>query len=92
MKNKIFLVPLLFVLLCGCSIGPEGSSVDPSEPTHVHTFSSEYTSDGEYHWHASTCGHDVVKDKAPHVWSEPSYAYDIDHDGWYQRTCGVCLK
>lgn len=24
---------------------------------HVHTFSEDWTSDGEYHWHASTCAH-----------------------------------
>lgn len=32
---------------------------------HVHTNSEDWTSDGTYHWHASTCGHEnEIKDKA----------------------------
>ena len=33
---------------------------------HVHTFSKDWTWSSAEHWHASTCGHDVVSDKAVH--------------------------
>ena len=31
-----------------------------------HTFSDEWESDETYHWHPSTCGHDIVSGKAEH--------------------------
>ena len=35
--------------------------------THTHKYSTEWSYDDAYHWHASTCGHDdAVADKAPH--------------------------
>ena len=40
----------------------------PKEIKHEHTFSTEWTKDESYHWHASTCPHDnEVKDKAEHT-------------------------
>ena len=33
-----------------------------------HKFLTEWASDETYHWHAATCGHDVVSDKAVHSW------------------------
>ena len=35
-------------------------------PPHFHTFADTLTSNGSNHWYASTCGHDVKKDEAPH--------------------------
>ena len=32
-----------------------------------HTFSDEWESNETHHWHPSTCGHDVVSDKAEHT-------------------------
>lgn len=37
-----------------------------SKETHVHAFADSWTTDDTYHWHASTCGHDVTADKAEH--------------------------
>jgi len=37
---------------------------------HTHTFSDALSYDDEYHYYASTCAHDVVKDKAPHSFDE----------------------
>ena len=33
-----------------------------------HSFSDAWTSDDTYHWHASTCGHNIVSDKAGHTY------------------------
>jgi len=46
---------------------------------HEHTYSTEWSKDATYHWHAATCGHDVVDAKAAHV-------YDNSKDA----TCNVC--
>lgn len=35
---------------------------------HTHTFAPDWSHDATHHWHAATCGHDVVADKAPHDW------------------------
>lgn len=37
-----------------------------SKETHIHAFADSWTTDDTYHWHASTCGHDVTADKAEH--------------------------
>lgn len=37
--------------------------------THDHTFSTEWSGDGTYHWHNATCGHiGEVSEKAVHTW------------------------
>lgn len=76
--NKIILSFFAMVpLLVGCSKShesggssssnnKESSSESTSETQHEHTFSSEWTHDTTHHWHASTCGHDVVSEKAVH--------------------------
>lgn len=60
MKNK-FLLGVISVavgascLFAACGGGEKGG--EDSEPVHTHTFSQQWTSDENYHWHASTCGH-----------------------------------
>lgn len=39
-------------------------------PLHEHTFEETWTYDSTYHWHACTCGHDVVGDQAEHDFTE----------------------
>ncbi|MCD8040650.1 MAG: hypothetical protein LUF82_03950 [Clostridia bacterium] len=48
---------------------------------HTHTYAGTYSRDEEYHWYASTCGHDVVKGKAAHNFE----------DGNVCRDCGYTL-
>ena len=36
------------------------------EKQHQHTYAKEWEYNNTYHWHASTCGHDIVSDKATH--------------------------
>ena len=42
----------LFFWGAGCTAQP----VNP-KPQHTHTYSSDWSRDAYYHWHASTCGH-----------------------------------
>lgn len=37
------------------------------ERAHEHTYSQKWSHDKTYHWHASTCGHDVVSGKGKHT-------------------------
>ena len=46
-------------------------------PPHFHTFANTLTSDGVNHWYASTCGHEVKKDEAPHSGHEEDGVCDI---------------
>ena len=39
---------------------------------HTHTFEQTYTYDAASHWHASTCGHNVVDGKQPHTYNSTS--------------------
>lgn len=62
------------------------------ETEHTHTFSSNWSSDSTYHWHASTCGHDVVDGKAEHTfgeWEEKITATE-ERPGRKVRTCTIC--
>jgi|GEM_PF-1966168 len=36
-------------------------------PALGHKYSQDWSNDKTYHWHASTCGHDVVSDKEEHT-------------------------
>ncbi|MBD5139035.1 MAG: hypothetical protein HDT24_06985 [Ruminococcus sp.] len=48
--------------VCGYEIAPVLA--------HNHTYSTAWTHDDSFHWHAATCQHtDEVKDKAVHVWN-----------------------
>ena len=49
----------------------EGSGVENSEidtVLHHHTFSEEWESDRNNHWHLAKCGHDVISEKAEHIY------------------------
>jgi len=85
MKKRLFLLVLSLVAvgLAGCAGGGDSSGT-PSEDSseHVHTFATNWSYDSNTHWHASTCGHDVKSDEAPHTLT----AYD---DNTYEScSCG----
>ncbi len=79
-RNLTLLLLLLCVLL-----------VIACEAPHTHTFNSEWSSDETYHWHESTCGHDVISGKIRHSWSNsdpvPPTHYE---DGYASHICLVC--
>lgn len=59
---------------------------------HTHTFSNAWQIDKDHHWHAATCGHDAVKDKALHSWDGGTVTTPATEteDGVITYTCTVC--
>ena len=84
------------LLLLGCQKGgdnkqsslPDSSEEETSSEEHKHRFSSDWSYDSEYHWHAAICGHNVVKDKGEHDFIEEEIT---DAQGTYMKyTCNIC--
>lgn len=50
------------------SSGGGGGSSSGSH-SHSHNYADAWSHDATHHWHASTCGHDVVSGKAEHTWN-----------------------
>ena len=68
---------ITFSTLIGCS---------PSEVTsHEHTFASFWVTNDEYHWHPSTCGHDVKGDEGRH-----EFTSETNENGDTVYTCSIC--
>ena len=59
---------------------------------HDHTYADAWTKDANYHWHASTCGHDVVSEKNPHAWDSGEITTPATDttEGVKTYTCEVC--
>lgn len=81
--RKIILLTAFILLLC--------ISCDMSM-LHEHSFSMEWTSDKNYHWHEATCGHDEVSAKAEHTWDSGKVTVKPTETeaGKYTYTCTVC--
>ena len=93
--RKLAVLAILPIFLVGCKTNEpasESGSESSTSQEHEHTFSNEWTSDATHHWHASTCGHDVVDSKAEHSFGE--WIIDdepqVDHDGHRYKECSVC--
>ena len=85
MKKQLFAVLLSFLLIPACS-----SNANPTP--HEHTFSTSWSYDSNNHWHASTCGHDVKSDLAPHSFSgwTTSVQPTETTTGLKYRDCTIC--
>ena len=62
-------------------------------PVHEHTFSSAWTTDDTYHWHAATCEHtEEVSGKAEHTFSDWVVTREATQSqtGLKTRACSVC--
>lgn len=57
---------------------------------HTHTFEKGWTTDGTYHWHKSTCGHDAVDGKAEHSFKDVVTNPTYETEGYTTHTCTVC--
>ncbi len=71
-----------------------GESHDnPQTQEHTHAFSALWSYDDDYHWHASTCGHSVIRDKSAHNWNggEITTTASCESDGIKIYTCLICL-
>lgn len=104
-KHKTFLCIFTIALLltgCSCSSNPPqdpgtpsqtGGETDPvpQPDEHTHTYSSEWKFDEEFHWHPSTCGHDVVSNKEAHnLVRKKTISPTEDSEGEYIDECSVC--
>lgn len=83
---------ILFVSVCIFSTGLIGCSSNNDENSHVHSFSNDWSYDDTYHWHASTCGHDVIQDKENHVFGDWIVDYEATEykEGKRHRHCTIC--
>ena len=59
---------------------------------HTHTFAEEWSSDETYHWHASTCGHEVTEGKTAHTFGdwETTKEPTETESGKMESVCEVC--
>ena len=63
---------------------------EAEDPGHVHTFSDEWSYNNEQHYHAATCGHDVVIDTADHTFNDVVTPPTYESGGYTTHTCTVC--
>ena len=85
-SNAIVIILIIFcIFLCtGCDLYSNNSS-------HVHSFSSDWSHDENYHWQAcSSC--DEVRNKAEHNWNEGFITTPPTNstDGVKTYTCKTC--
>lgn len=79
--------PAVYYKSCVCGAASETETFDFGNATG-HSFSEEWTTDNDYHWHAATCGHDdEVSGKAAHDWDNGSVSGSIR-----TYTCKTCEK
>ena len=70
-----------------------GSTSGSSSGGHTHRYSSDWSCDADYHWHAATCSHkDLVSGKAAHTWDEGTVttAPTCTEAGEKTYRCTVC--
>ena len=80
---------LLGLLLSGCSI--EKNPSNGTDSNHVHTYSSDWSYDGDYHWHAATCEHTYEKsNKERHSFTDTVVSPTYESKGYTLHTCTVC--
>ena len=75
-KWKIFVSAFLTVAAiaaCCTAVGCKKKQKveETTEPEHVHTYATDWSSDDTYHWHASACGHEEeISGKDVHSYSD----------------------
>lgn len=72
------------------NVSNESPDESQTSSSHKHSFADSWAYDSEWHWHESTCGHEVTSDKAAHsftsVVTDPTY----ESGGYTTYTCSVC--
>ncbi len=66
--------------------GGEGSS----NSSHEHTFDSKREYNDSYHWHPSTCGHDVKANEERHNFASTVTGPTYEEGGYTTYTCSTC--
>lgn len=97
MKKAKFLVMSLVLAVLMLAAGVLFVACDNGEEeppaTHTHTWATEWSSDGESHWHACTGeGCTAIADEALHTWDEGEVTTPATYDaaGVRTYTCEVC--
>lgn len=86
-KLFILLTFSIVLLLSACT-----TKTTPTDSTHTHTYSNEWSSDEDSHWHQATCKHNLKIDREQHSFDKgvvikmPTY----DTEGEMTYTCDVC--
>ena len=102
MKSKalLFIFPILVsICLTSCAesndtntnISNEETDASSDTLVHEHTFNNgvwEY--DEEYHWHPSSCGHDVRGSKSKHIFNKSETNPTFESDGLITYSCSIC--
>lgn len=91
--KKLYKCLIVLFLLLALVLGLSACTEEPAqEQEHEHTFSSEWTTNDSYHWHAATCEHTTEKaDRAKHKWVS-TITVEATHTtaGEKVSTCKVC--
>ena len=66
--------------------GGEGSS----NTSHEHTFDDKWEYNDTYHWHSSTCGHDVKANEERHNFTSTVTDPTYEEGGYTTYTCSTC--
>ena len=74
----------------GKNISTDTFTVEPENPGHTHSFSSEWKSDSTNHWHECACGE--KSDIAVHTYGEWTVTKEATatEKGSKERACSVC--
>ena len=90
--KKLYKGLIVLFLLLALVLGLSACKEEPAQQEHEHTFSEEWTTDANYHWHAATCEHtDQLADKAKHKWtSKVTKEATHTENGEVVYTCSVC--
>lgn len=66
---------------------PSSEAISSTASIHEHTFEDKQTYDEEYHYHKSTCGHDIVNDKEPHSFVSAVTNPTFEEEGYTTHVC-----
>ncbi len=101
MKNKtkftlfsIFLATGVLLSACHTTTSSSDKITSSSDSSvvssHEHTFAATWSYDETSHWHASTCGHDVVDGKANHTFVKEVVNPTFETEGYTINKCSIC--
>ena len=87
--NRLYRSLLLLLLTLVLAFGLCACKEEPAQQEHKHTFSSEWITDADYHWHQATCEHtELTSTPKRHVWG----SVINNGNGTATYTCKVCGK
>ncbi len=88
-------MPMLLLTACNFAPSPDSSdnelsSGESSSSEHIHSYDKWWEYDETYHWHDSTCGHEVVGNKEKHTFKDEITPPNFSVKGYTTHTCTVC--